>query len=54
VFPIIVVSSAYAWSVRVGIERIRLKRGSIERLKRSGANGSPCGTPLRTEKGRLR
>jgi len=50
----IVVSSAYARRVSVGMERIRLKRGSIERLKRRGANGSPCGTPLRTGKGELK
>ena len=39
------VSSAYALIWTVGIERRRLKKGSIERLKRRGEKGSPWGTP---------
>ena len=39
--PIMLVSSAYARKEREGTERMRLKRGSMERLKRRGKKGSP-------------
>jgi len=59
--PPIYVSSAYARTVKllwlmlmpIMLARRALKRGSIERLKRSGARGSPCGTPCLMGKGEL-
>ena len=52
------VSSAYARTCMVpmgvgmpcSFSRSKLKRGSRDRLKRMGAKGSPCGTPLATLK----
>jgi len=40
--------------VSVGTERIRLNKGSIDKLKRRGAKGSPWGTPCKTEIGEER